>query len=346
MKKIFLVFALCLAVDLTAVDVAYGPPAGGMTYVVPAGQTRSIALPLVHDSVAAGAVMGRFTGVGANYVEDTAANWVAGELSSAANPYYLRIKSGAAAGRILMVSSTANTVSRVNLTNDGTDLTLAGIVTGAGGDRYELVLADTLLGLFGTSTLQGGVDATVADNVQVWGGAAWLVFYYNTARGRWERNTDTAASPTRDNFVLRPDRGIMITRRAATDLTLRVTGRVPVTAPRHFHARPGVTFLSNGLPVDITLANLALQTRSAGWQAGTNPATAASDADLIQVWGGAAWLIFYYDSVNSRWQRNDGTNRDSFVVPAGRPIMVRRTAAGATPADGVLALPMPYTISQ
>jgi hypothetical protein len=350
MNKSSIILFLALARVLGAADTAYSPPVGGMTYTVPAGQTRSMALPLVHESTAAGAVLGRISGIGSNYLEDSGANWVAEELSSTANPYYLRIKTGAAAGRVMMVSTTANTASRVYLNNDGTDLTLAGISTGANGDVYELVLADTLLDLFGTSTLQGGADATVADNVQVWGGAAWLIFYYNTTRNRWERNTDTGASPSRDNFVLRPDRGILIARRAATDLTLRINGRVPTTAPRHFHARPGVSFLSNGLPVDITLGALGLQTRAAGWQAGAVPATAVNDADLIQVWGGAAWLIFYYDSVNARWQRNTDTGasptRDTFNIPAGRPIMIRRLSAGASAQDGVITLPMPYAINQ
>lgn len=293
-------------------------------------------------------MMGRIEAVGVNSITDSTAAWQAGGLSSAAVPYYLRIKTGAAAGRILMVSTTANTSSQVFLTNDGTDLTQAGIVTGANGDVYELVLADTLATLFGNSILQGGPDATTADNVQVWGGAAWLVFYYNTTRSRWERNTDTAVSPTRDNFVLRPDRGIMIVRQAPTDLNMRVYGRVPDVAPKHFETRPGVTFISNGLPVNTTLGTLALQTRADGWQAGTAPATAVNDADLIQVWGGAAWIIFYYDSGFGHWQRNidNGTNRDTFSIPAGRPIMIRRLAAGATPYDSVVSLPLPYTISQ
>ncbi len=336
---------LGLTLTAFAADTAYSPPVGGMTITVPTGQTRSVAVPLLQGSAGVGALVGRIEAVGTNYIDNSTAGWTAATFSDATNPYYLRIKTGAAAGRVLMVSTTANTATRVFLNNDSTDLTQAGIVTGASGDVYELVLADTLFDLFGSGTLQGGVDAGSADNVQVWGGAAWLVFYYNTTRNRWERNTDTGASPTRDTFVIRPDRGLMITRRAGTDLTMRVNGRVPTVTPRHFHTRPGTTFISNGLPVDITLGALAMQTRSTGWQAGTVPSTAVNDADWIQVWGGAAWFVFYYDSGNARWQRNDGTNRDAFVIPAGRPFMIRRLSAGATPLEGVIAMPLPYTIS-
>lgn len=343
MKKSSIILFLALARVLCVADTAYSPPVGGMTIVVPGGQTRSIALPLVHESAAAGATLGQIDTVGSNYLEDTTANWVAGELSSATNPYYLRIKTGAAAGRVLMVSTTANTSSRVNLTNDGLDLTTAGITAGASGDVYELVLADTLNDLFG-GKVQGGVDALSADNVQTWTGASWLTFYYNTTRNRWERDVDTAASPTRDNFVLRPDRGIMIQRRAASELRLYITGRVPEVAPRYINSRPGTTFLSAGLPVDMTLGTLALQTQAPGWQGGANYNTALADADLVQVWSGASWLIFYYDTTNSRWQRAAEaaqTNRNTFNIPAGRPVMIRRLNAGPT----LISLPMPYAIS-
>lgn len=333
-----------------AVDTAYAPPIGGMSLVVPAGQTRTFSLPLVHDSIATGAVTGRITAVGTNYLENSSAGWTPGELSSASNPYYLRIKTGAAAGRVLMVSTTANTTTRVNLTNDGTDLTQAGIVTGANGDVYELVLADTLFSLFGSSSLQGGTDWLTADNVNVWGGAAWIVFYYNTTRNRWERNTDTAASPSRNTFVLRPDRGIMVTRRAAAQLNFRITGRVPVVAPRHFNSRPGTSFLSNGIPVDITLGNLALQSIAPGWVSGSDPATSVTNADLLQVWGGAAWIVFFYNSERGRWERNTDTaatpSRDTFVIPAGRPLLIRRLTSGANSFQSVVPLPLPYTVSQ
>ncbi|MBI3885550.1 MAG: hypothetical protein HY302_07455 [Opitutae bacterium] len=340
----------CLALATTAFagDVAYAPPLGGLTISVPTGQTRAVSLPLVHAAVGAGAVVDRVGGVGANFIDVPAANWAPGAFSTPANPYYLRLRSGAAAGRLLLVNSTANTASRVFVNNDGTDLTQVGVATGPAGDTYELVLADTLRSLFGSTTLQGGPTAVSADNVQVWGGASWLVFYFNTTRQRWELNTDTATTPARDNFVLRPDRGIMIARRGATDLTLRLTGRVPEVAPRHVHTRPGNSFLSDGLPVDLTLSGLGLRTRTTGWQENTAFGTAAATADLIQVWGGASWLIFYYNSTSGHWQLTSDTatsaSRDGFTIPAGRPVMIRRMTVGASASENVINLPMPYLI--
>ncbi len=345
MKKSSIILFLALARILCAADTAYSPPVGGMTIVVPSGQTRAVSVPLVHDTVASGAVIGRITGVGSNYIEDSAANWVPGELSAAANPYYLRIKTGAAAGRVLMVSTSANTTTRVNLTNDGTDLTQLGIAVGAAGDVYELVMADTLADLFGAS-LQAGPDATTADTVQVWSGTAWVTYYQNTARSRWERSTDTAASPDRSNLLLRPDRGVMLTRRAATELKMYVTGSVPRESAKYIHARPGTTFLSLAFPKDTTLGALNLNTALAGWRV-SNVAASAAGTDQVQVWSNTAWVNYYYDATKDSWQRTTDVlaspNRSSLVISAGRPIMIVRQDVG--PATTVAWL-MNYTIAR
>lgn len=347
MKKIAsLSCLLAILATAQAADTAYSPVMGGMTITVPAGQTRSVALPLLHDRVGTGAMVGRISAAGSNYIDVTGAGWTAGGLSTAANPYYLRIVSGAAAGRVMPVTTTANTDSRVFLNSDGIDLTTSG--GPVNGDQYELVLADTLETFFGTTQMQGGADVSTADVVQIWNNTSWLIFYYNSTRGRWERSTDTAASPSRNTFALRPDRGIMITRRAATDLKLYVTGRVPATAPRYFHGRPNTTFLSTGLPADVTLGTLSLQTRAPGWVAGTSPGTAAIDADLIQVWNNTSWLIFYYDSSTGYWRRNtdiaSSPSRNTFNIPAGRPILIRRLSTNGVAADGLITMPMPYTL--
>jgi hypothetical protein len=120
-----------------------------------------------------------------------------------------------------------------------------------------------------------------------------------------------------------------------------VTGRVPEIAPKYFHSRSGVTFLSSGTPVNATLGSLAMQTRATGWTSGT----VAASCDTIQVWGGAAWLTFYYNSTNLRWERDgDPTNRDAYAIPAGRPVMIRRLSAAAA-ADSIITMPLPYTIN-
>ena len=342
MKKYLLLSLLGLAAT-SLFATSYSPPAGGMTISVPTGQTQHVSLPILHAAVGPGAIRGRIDSVGIDSITVPAAGWTAGAFSDPANPYYIRILSGASAGRHYMVSSTANTASQLFVSNEGFSLGQHGITVGSAGDVYELVLADTLLTMFGTTTLQGGASAVTADNVQVWGGASWLVFYFNTTRNRWER--DNSATNSMNDFPLLPDRGIMITRRAVSDLNLVVTGRVPEVAPKFFHLRPGFSSLSLGVPADVSLATLALQTRVPGWQSGTNTNTATVDADLVQVWGGASFLTFYFDSVTGHWQRTgQSTNLDAFVVPVGHPVMIRRNTVGVTVGDNLVPLVLPYTI--
>lgn len=242
-----------------------------------------------------------------------------------------------------MVSSTANTASRIYLNTDSVDLATSGI---AQGDAFEVVLADTLSTFFGSGPLSGGADATTADNVQIWAGTSWVTYYYNTPNAKWQRSTDTPDSPARDNIVLRPDRGFMITRRGGGDLSIRFVGKVPDAGSRVVHSRPGVSFLSLGFPRDITLGELAFSTRVSGWRTAAD-SISATGADKIQVWNNTAWTIYYLSDSGS-WQRitDNGASpsRNSVVIPAGRPVMVSRVDSGsgvATFAD----IPLNYTIA-
>jgi len=346
------VVAFRLKVTMAGTD-SFSPPLAGLTVELPSNQTNSLALPLAAFPSGAGAVMGRLTDAGANYVEATGAGWTAGALSDPAAPYFLRVRSGASAGRVLPVTNTPNTDSRLYLDTDGVSLAQSGVALGPTGDAYEILPAETLASVFGGLGLTGGASASTADLVQVWSGASWLVFYFNTTRSRWERNIDTATSPSRDSFVLRPDRGILVQRRNAGPATIRLQlrGRAPEFAPRHFHARPGTTFVATGVPVDLTLSGLNATVGigvAGSWTPASAPTSAIATADLVLVWSptGNRWVIHYFDSTNSRWQEaGDGsnTNRNDLVIPAGQAVILRRLG---TSDNKLLTLPFPYTIDR
>jgi hypothetical protein len=169
-----------------------------------------------------------------------------------------------------------------------------------------------------------------------------LNFYYNTTWQRWARDSDVQASPTRNHFLLRPDRGLMITRRDTTPLEIAVLGRVLNTPQRAFHVRSGaaLTFLATMQPSDITLGALALQTtaHSTAWRGDADPA----NADLIHVWGGASWLRFYFNSATGHWQRvGDPVNRDTFIIRAGVPVFVQRLGTGTSADEKTIIFPTP-----
>ena len=273
--------ALCLcasAVQGVSAQPATSRPVGYLVQTIPAGQSRSFSIPFDADLSSQPGAVGRLTAVGATYIENSAAAWTPGAFSTSAAPYFVRLTSGTQAGRVFRIVSPANTATRHDLANDGIDLTTLGLAVGVTtGTSFEIVPGDTLATFFGTTAVgdslvvQGGGDALSADLIQVWGGAAWLNFYYNTTWSRWARDSDTIGDPSRNAFLLRSDRGLMLSRRGATPLTLAVVGRVLATPQRAVHARSenALTFLATMQAGDITLGALALQ--SAAPRAGAPP---------------------------------------------------------------------------
>jgi uncharacterized protein (TIGR02597 family) len=353
---------LCLCVSVVqlcsfATPSAHAQPAtsrpvGYLVQTIPSGQTRSFSIPFDADLSSQPGAVGRLTGVGATYIENSAAGWTPGAFSSSASPYFVRLTSGAQAGRVFRIVSPANTATRLDLANDGLDLTTLGLAVGlTTGTSFEIVPGDTLATFFGTTApgdtlvVEGGPDAVTADLIQVWGGAAWLNFYYNTTWSRWARDTDVITDPSRNAFLLRSDRGLMLSRRAATPLTLAVVGRVLATPQRAVHARSenALTFLATMQAGDITLGALALQTsaRTAGWRASADSA----EADILLVWSGATWFSFFYNDVAGHWQRvGDATpNRDAYVIRSGTPVFVQRRASGSSTEDKTISFPLPGT---
>jgi hypothetical protein len=342
--------ALCLlssVLSLTAhAQEGRSRPVGYLVQTIPPNQTRSFSVPFDADLSSQTHTAGKLTAVGADYVENSAAAWTAGAFSNADAPYFLRLTSGAHAGRTFRITTPANTATRLYLADDGLGLASLGVEAGAAGARYEIIPGDTLATFFGTTTptdtlvVQGAADPAQADIVQVWGGAAWLNFYYNTNWARWARDTDVQADPSRNSFLLRSDRGLMLTRRGATPLELAVIGRVLATPQRAVHSRTenSLTFLATMQTGDVTLGGLALQsgTRTAGWRGAADPA----QADQLMVWSGSVWFAFYYNTTNNRWQLvGDPASRDGYVIKAGTPVFVQRRVAGATAADKTVVFP-------
>jgi len=322
-------------------------PVGFLVQTIPSGQSRSFSIPFDAAVSSLPGTVGRLTAVGPNWLENSAAAWTPGAFSTAAAPYFVRLTSGAQAGRLFRIGTPDNTATRLYVADDGVAPDSLGLAVGATGTAFEIIPADTLATFFGTTApgdtlvVHGSADPLTADIVQVWGGAAWLNFYYNTAWNRWARDTDVVGDPSRNAFLLRPDRGLMLTRRAPTPLELVVTGRVLDTPQRAFHSRTdnALTFLATMQARDVTLGELALQSpsRSLNWRGATDPA----DADLLLVWSGATWFSFFYHTGNARWERvgDPGNNRDTYLLKAGTPVFVQRKGTGASPADKTLTFP-------
>ncbi len=346
-------FSLCLCVSVVQISGAQegaSRPVGFLVQTIPALQTRSFSIPFDSDVSSLPSAVGALTAVGSNYFENTAAAWTPGAFSSVDAPYFVRLTSGPNIGRSFRITSPANTATRLYVADDGLGLESLNLTVGASGTRFEIIPGDTLASFFGTTTpvntlvVQGGTEPLLADVVQVWGGAAWLNFYYNTTWQRWARDSDVISDPSRNGFLLRSDRGLMITRRGSTPLELAVIGRVLNTPQRAFHTRldNALTFLATMQAGDVTLGALALQSsaRSLNWKGAAD----AANADLLLVWSGATWFSFFYNTTVGHWQLvGDPDNRDGFSISAGTPVFVQRRGTGTSSAEKTIAFPVPGT---
>jgi hypothetical protein len=180
-------------------------PVGYITYSVAGAATSSVGIPLDDTAVpTTGIRAGRIESFTVNTITNSSGGWTT-NLASANAPWLLRITSGPSAGKTLDVTSNSATT----LTVSGADLTTLGLT--AGTDTFELVPLDTLFGLFGSSSLQGGTSAAAADNVQVRVGSTLFVYYYDTNLGFWRRNIGPAVSA--NTVPIRPGAGVQIVRR-------------------------------------------------------------------------------------------------------------------------------------
>lgn len=336
----------------TPESTAYSPVLAGLTQELPAGQTTALSFPL-YPAPAAAALMARLTETGPNFIEASGAAWTAATFGDGLQPHYVRIRSGASAGRVLPVLAAAGAENRLVVDSGGLPLARSGVTTGTAGDAFEVLTAQTLAGAFHSVALAAGNTAAGADLVQIWSGASWVSFYKHSTRNRWEAEHDGASSPPRDAYALRPDRGLRVRRGTTGPAVLYVyhAGRVADTAVRIVHDRPGSTFVALGLPVDATLASLDSGLGlgvAGGWRTGASPTLASSTADLLMAWNpaGNRWTTVYKNTGTARWEEaRDGvqTARDNLVIPAGQPLLVRRSGeAGAQ----LIAVPLPYSVAR
>ncbi len=206
---------------------AHTMPEGRRRFTLPNGANTPVTFPLLDrwSSSFVGKSHGLITALGWNTLDNSTAGWSPGALSIAAAPSLVRIASGNATNAFFPVATgTANTATRVSVTNSSQDLRNLGIAVGT--DRYEIVPADTLATLLPTGTLQSGTFST-ADVLSAgelnWDGTIIQRQYYHNGT-EWRRSDNTASN----HVLVRPDIHYSILRRGPTT-TFVLFGRAPVT---------------------------------------------------------------------------------------------------------------------
>jgi uncharacterized protein (TIGR02597 family) len=257
-------------------------------------------------------------------------------------PYLARFKSGTSTGRFFIVTSNTDTQLTLDTTTAGYTLTTSAPTNTqaqiAVGDSVEILPANTLGTLFGTNSVpfQTGATANAADNVLLFNGTSWDVYYNNATN--WKKSGSLA---NQNNTIVLPDRGMFIVRRATSALTLTFLGTVPSTTEKTDFPGPGSSFRANRFPVDATLkgASNPLNLQSLpGWQSGAS----ASAADNVYLWNGTSWSVYYYNGTN--WKKSGSLAiQDSTVIPLGTAMFIVRQSSAAGN-NSTLTQALPYSL--
>ena len=350
--------ALAIAVPTASgQETATTDPVGFVTVGITAGtgtakRNTLFSLPLLETESINGQVAGTITGVTANTISNSNAGWTAGELSNPATPYLIMITSGAAEGRMFLISSassaagslggiantsTTATVSSIDSTQ--VDLTSLGLV--AGTDTYRIYACDTIGSFFGTpesTGIQGGSSAANADVITLVVNGSASNYFYNTGvtPNRWSRVA--FGNPASENVPLLPYYGIQYARMAATPLSFVVTGNVP-THPRMVSVKnSGTTLLAQYWPADSTIASLGLNSLP-GWRTG---ATAAA-ADTIVLTSNGSATTYFFDGVDWRRVAFGNPKSNDTLIGVGATVMINRK--GAASGYGNLNQDPPYNLN-
>ena len=312
-------------------------PVGCMTYPLTSGATRSLGVPLL----ALPTVTRTASTVSANSIGVTDANWTTNQFASAGSVYFVAIRTGAQAGRTLLV--VGNTSNTLTLDVEDTALDGAGFAVTGGVDSFELFQGDTLGSLFGSTTdgsgflssgLKGGTSTQNADSIQLFDGTDFIRYFFDTTIGNWVRVNGGATSY--NGLILYPDDGMLLTRRGPNG-NLTILGRVPST--RLLTKVPGGTsnVMAIRFPVATTLGGLNFGAPGT-WIAGSN----STVADNVSLWSGSKWDV-YFKNLSNQWLRANGKggNQSALVIPAGTSIRITKKGS-ATGSAAYLGQALPY----
>jgi uncharacterized protein (TIGR02597 family) len=339
MKKITLAILSCLPLlspNLGAVSVSTAP-VGFINLTIKgtdagAGMT-AISVPMLPQIVYSGVI----SGAAGNVITDSSGTWADGDYAMA-DPngnasYYAEITSHTDASQVgTILEITGSSASAKTLTV-GSD------VTGLDGASYAIRKFRTISDVFGadnSANLGSGSSATASDVVYKVGidagKVAWQRYYYQNAPvfaggNGWRKAGDSQTDMA--NVAIFPDEGLLVRRRAATDISITLPGSIKTHNSRTALVQ-GFNLVSLSYPVDVTLESLGLDSKVT---AGSSP----SNADVIyMVTGAGQFERYYYQNApvfagGDGWRKagDNATDQKDATVPAGGAIIVlRRDSAG------------------
>jgi len=264
------------------------------------------------------AYRGTITANTTNVITDANATWFDGEFSqgvvgkeaNGASTFFVEIATtngSAFEGRYYtIITNSPNT-----LTVKNTDFLASDLLN----KPYKIVAHNRIRDIFGEPTnpiLQGGVSATVADNIYRWSGAGWASsIYCKTNTSHWMQGLSIA-----DNMIVGRDEGLFINRRgAATNIT--VAGEVLQNA-QGIVIGNGFSIIGGASVVDKAIVDAGLTGALTG-------GSSANTADNIYEWSGGGWAAAVYFRTNDMHWRQGLSNVDNtFLIRARKSYFINR----------------------
>ncbi len=211
-------------------------------------------------------------------------------------------------------------------------------------DRVAIRAAETLGSIFGSTNstvlLQGGQTAAAADMVYVWNGDGYDSYYYIPSWG-WVEDGDPNFT-VQNNLAFYPDEGVMVGRISTNALPVSYAtsvGTVATNAQKALVNAPGTTFISNPLPIPVTLSQFGF-TNSPSWMEGRS----SGGSDLVYLYQGADWQAYYYLSGYGWVEDGDPTFtlQTNTLIPAASAMLVLRHET-VSASNAYIPIPLEYT---
>lgn len=179
--------------------------------------------------------------------------------------------------------------------------------------------------------LIGGQGAGAADQIQVWDGSAFTVYFYRankTTTPKWTKGPGWVKAGAIANLTedtIKRGQGVWFARPATAPVKSTITLSGSVSKKSYDHAiAPGFNMISSAFPVDMPLNGGPIDWVAAGAVGGQG----AGAADQIQVWDGSAFTVYFYranKTTTPKWTKGPGwvkagaiANLTEDVIPAGK----------------------------
>jgi len=278
--------------------------------------------PVAYQGVVSGVAGATVTDANANF--DTAL--------TAGKKYFVEIISGDYAGLNAEVVSWSGS----SITISGDVSAIAGALTGAGHRIRESWTLGSVFGAANQAGLQSGATASAADVIYAVDPAtgSFRLYYYQTGAlvGGEGWRTPGNSFGDQSNVALYFTDGLIVQRRAGTDLNLKLVGAVK-TGRTIVGLRQGYNLVANPYPVtDINLGNSGLFASGTGFSLSAGATLNASDVVYLPRDAGGYDLYYYQVGalVGGEGWRLAGsafTDRAGEALSIGKSFFVQRRGA-------------------